>query len=1441
MSGNTATSEGGGLWLDDRLTLDHVTVAANTAPVGGGVYDKASGLFANARIGSSLFAGNSGGNFNSTVFSLGYNLSDSYNLGLIGFSDRNNTPAGLLALADNGGFTRTHAIASTSAARDAANPSTALTADQRGMAYFGGRADIGAFEYNPFGFAPTVSSVSNQVIDEDTALAPIGFTVSDFESAPGSLVVTATSSNPALVPNANIVLGGSGANRTIGLTPAPNANGANSGGPTTITISVSDGGSVTTTTFTVTVSAVNDPPVLSLPLAQTVDEGSTLVLSGADAPRVSDVDAGGSPVQLTLSASAGLISLSQTTGLSFVTGTGTDNATMTFAGTLAAVNAALDGLRFVPASGYSGPAQIQFIVNDLGASGSGGAKLANGQVDITVGAVNDAPTLDLPGPQATPQPTPLVLSAANGNAITVSDVDAGPANLQVTLLATNGLITLGQTTGLIFLVGSGSGDATMTFLGSQASINAALDGTAFSALASGVARIDIVVDDLGNTGSGGAKQASGTVNINVVVDAIPIVLLSQTDISFTENGAALLLDPGMLVIDLDHTTLASARIRLIGYAGAQDQLLFTNTGGMGNIAASYSAGVLDLNSAGQTATVAEWEAALRSVTYLNTSDAPSTALRRLLVTVNDGIADSAARQITLTVVAVNDAPLLTGSQDLAPIGEDATTNAGTLVSTLVAGHVSDVDGGVLVGIAVTAVDNTYGAWEYTTNGGVNWYALAGVSETSALLLDVDADTAVRFVPNANWNGTVAAGLTFRAWDHASGFAGTQVDASVNGGSTAFSATTATAGIVVNPANDPPQLLQPLADQAATQDAAFSYTVPAGTFGDIDTGDTLVYSATLASGAALPSWLSFNASTRTFSGTPANADVGYIALCVTATDGSGASAKDDFVLRVANVNDAPQLMVAITAPAATQDVAYSFTLPGGTFVDIDALDTLSYSATLDSGAALPAWLSFDALTQTFSGTPANADVGAITIRVTATDLLGLSGVADFTLTVLDVNDPPLLAAPIADQSATQDLAFTFTVPAGSFGDADAGDTLSYSATLVSGAALPSWLSFNAATRTFSGTPANADVGGIAVRVTATDGSGAAAFDDFSLTVANVNDAPVLAASIANRGVTAGSTASFQLPSATFTDPDVGDSLSYAATLADGSALPAWLSFDASTLTFSAAPGTQQTGVFAVRVTATDGAGAAAQAQFAVIVAAPSAIEAPPVIDAGTTPAPSPVDEPVVDAVPASAPTPAPTPPSPGAIGAIPDAPALELALDSAPAASRSNGLGTPGSSGARAGGSQSDAVLGDAITPDYRAVDLGSLVSLLGSDDLLRRLEELQRNLLEQGPEHRLVVASTLAATSGLSIGYVVWLIRGGVLVSSMLSALPAWQMIDPLPVVAAAGKSRGRQAKAAKAGDADADVERLFDDRHEPTPPKAPEPAPKARAVAERGTEGIRT
>ncbi len=123
--------------------------------------------------------------------------------------------------------------------------------------------------------------------------------------------------------------------------------------------------------------------------------------------------------------------------------------------------------------------------------------------------------------------------------------------------------------------------------------------------------------------------------------------------------------------------------------------------------------------------------------------------------------------------------------------------------------------------------------------------------------------------------------------------------------------------------------------------------------------------------------------------------------------------------------------------------------------------------------MPSWLKFDSATGTLSGTPANADVGALSIQVTATDSSGASSAPSvFALNVANVNDAPTVANPIADQSATQDVAFSYTVPANTFADIDEGDTLTYSAKLADGSALPSWLKFDATTRTLSGTPPSA---------------------------------------------------------------------------------------------------------------------------------------------------------------------------------------------------------------------------------------------------------------------------------------------------------------------------------------------------------------------------------
>lgn len=85
---------------------------------------------------------------------------------------------------------------------------------------------------------PTISDISDQTISEDSSTAAIAFTVGDVETAPGSLTVTATSSDGVLVLPGSIVLGGSGANRTVTVSPAANQFGS---GVITVTVSDSDG------------------------------------------------------------------------------------------------------------------------------------------------------------------------------------------------------------------------------------------------------------------------------------------------------------------------------------------------------------------------------------------------------------------------------------------------------------------------------------------------------------------------------------------------------------------------------------------------------------------------------------------------------------------------------------------------------------------------------------------------------------------------------------------------------------------------------------------------------------------------------------------------------------------------------------------------------------------------------------------------------------------------------------------------------------------------------------------------------------------------------------------------------------------------------------------------------------------------------------------------
>ncbi|BAY25930.1 hypothetical protein NIES2100_57400 [Calothrix sp. NIES-2100] len=327
-----------------------------------------------------------------------------------------------------------------------------------------------------------------------------------------------------------------------------------------------------------------------------------------------------------------------------------------------------------------------------------------------------------------------------------------------------------------------------------------------------------------------------------------------------------------------------------------------------------------------------------------------------------------------------------------------------------------------------------------------------------------------------------------------------------------------------PSNTPPSLANPIPDTAATEDTPFSFTVTSNAFTDAD-GNTLTYSATQSNGSALPSWLTFNSTTRTFSGTPTNSDVATISVRVTASDGQ-ATATDDFNITVNNVNDAPTATNLSTAETYTEDTLLNFTDIVVTDVDsanIIATLTLSNPAAGSFNIATSGTVTstYNAATGVWTASGATANVNALLAGLTFTPAANFNsnftiatsisdGVAPAitgtkTITGVPVNDP-VTGSPTATLAAgTEDTAYTITAASllQGFADAD-GNTLSVTGLTATNGAV---VNNNNGTYTF--TP-NANYNGtVTFTYSVTDGNGSTLSGQTrSFALSAVNDAPVL---------------------------------------------------------------------------------------------------------------------------------------------------------------------------------------------------------------------------------------------------------------------------------------------------------------------------------------------
>jgi parallel beta-helix repeat protein len=360
----------------------------------------------------------------------------------------------------------------------------------------------------------------------------------------------------------------------------------------------------------------------------------------------------------------------------------------------------------------------------------------------------------------------------------------------------------------------------------------------------------------------------------------------------------------------------------------------------------------------------------------------------------------------------------------------------------------------------------------------------------------------------------------------------------------------------SPTNHAPVLATPLLDQNATENTPFSYVVPATSFSDPD-NDSLSYTAKLANGSALPGWLVFDAATRTFSGTPSDTASGTYAIQVTATDGSNATVSDSFTLAVQDV-PAPVVINGtpnndtLTGTAANEQLfggAGNDTLNGGAGNDIlvggTGVDKLTGGAGADVFRFTSKLDSYRTGSTSASDQILDFDVAADKIDVAALGYTGLGNGLNGTLQVT--------YSASSNRTYLKDL--TVDANGNRFEVSLAGNLVN---------------SLTASHFVFAdqNTPGNV--------------------------------APVVAIPLLDQSASESTPFRYTVAHDSFTDANQ-EALTYTATLADGRALPAWLTFNATSLTFSGTPTNTAAGNYDVLVKATDPSGASVSDNFALVVA------------------------------------------------------------------------------------------------------------------------------------------------------------------------------------------------------------------------------------------------
>jgi hypothetical protein len=218
------------------------------------------------------------------------------------------------------------------------------------------------------------------------------------------------------------------------------------------------------------------------------------------------------------------------------------------------------------------------------------------------------------------------------------------------------------------------------------------------------------------------------------------------------------------------------------------------------------------------------------------------------------------------------------------------------------------------------------------------------------------------------------------------------------------------------------------------------------------------------------WLKLDPVTGILNGIPRNENVGSYYVNVSVDDGNGGTDFDNLTLVVVNTNDPPNITSADNV-TAYEDSLYSVQY---TAVDVDPNKNLQWQLRTNASA----WLGMNGFSGLLSGLPANEDVGSYWVNVTVTDTSYAYDFHNFTLTVVNVNDPPVMTV-IPQQSAETFKLFGYQVLAN---DVDVGDVLGYSLDKR-----PDGMTIGKASGLINWTPELAQVGNNNVVINVTDGS------------------------------------------------------------------------------------------------------------------------------------------------------------------------------------------------------------------------------------------------------------------------------------------------------------------------------------------------------------------